>query len=54
MQRLLGQVGIILLVCLGVRVAAALIGPAVPGLLALGLLAGIAWLLLNRRHRGYR
>ena len=55
MRKLVENLGLVLLICLGVRIGAALIQPVLPllgGLVVLGLLG--MWLLGGGRGGGYR
>ncbi|SHE78918.1 hypothetical protein SAMN02745225_01626 [Ferrithrix thermotolerans DSM 19514] len=56
MKKLIEAVGVVLLVCVGVRVGAALIQPVVPLLGGVVAVAIIAWWLFGRHRpgRGYR
>lgn len=54
MSRLAQQLGLILLICVGVRIGAELVEPAMPLLVTFGMVAGIGWLLGRSRSRGYR
>lgn len=56
MKKLIEAVGVVLLVCVGVRVGAALIQPVVPLLAGVLALAIVGWWLFGRHGpgRGYR
>jgi hypothetical protein len=54
MNKLVQQLGLILLICLGVRIGAELLRPAWPLLLTIAMVVGLVWLVRRLTLRGYR
>jgi hypothetical protein len=52
-QRVFQALGLVLLICLGVRIAAWLIAPILPALGVLVVLAAIFWWLLGGARSGH-
>ena len=48
--KIMQAVGVLVAVAVGAHIAAELLTPLVPGLIAVALLAGIAWFLFGRHH----
>jgi hypothetical protein len=53
-NRLVQQLGLVLLICFGVQITAELLRPAMPLLVTLAVLVGIAWLVKGAGSRGFR
>lgn len=54
MNRLVQQLGLVLLICVGVRIGADLLRPAWSLLLTLAAIVGLVWLVRHLTFRGYR